>query len=116
MRSLLEERGRLPSEVLVASRIADLFVASEGEHTRPVELIDHLVDLDAHLGVLAHPVDLLSDRRKAVRAGAGRVELEDERHDVRLVAARASEAAVRRASQHRPALVGRQFMDQHRDG
>src|SRR5687768_10347968 len=53
-----------------------LFVAPEREDRRPGILVVDLVDGQADLRVLPHPLDLLSDRRKGVDAATGWIERE----------------------------------------
>ena len=66
-------------------RIGQLLVATLDDNAHPVLRVDHLVNLDADQGVGAHPLDLLSDHRKAIEVIIVVGELE--RHDVRLVPA-----------------------------
>src|SRR3954469_7878082 len=95
--------------------VLDFLVAAHDHHRRPVKAIRHIVDLDAHLRVLAHPVDLLADGRKAEQRVPVAVVRERHRYDVRLLAARAGEAGDRRAREDVATLRSGQFVNEHKN-
>src|SRR6266545_1225381 len=91
----------------------DLQIPSDHNHRRPVLRIGNVLDFQADLSVVAHPFDLLANRRKAVQAAALPVEGEMDGDDIGLVVTRASQASESAALQHLKAVVLAQLMNQH---
>jgi hypothetical protein len=111
--TLLEEVQRAMPDVLVLRRVTDFIEASKQDDRGPVEPIVDILDFEADLRIVAHPVDFLADRRETEETVGVHVVCEGHRHDVRLFAASTSEMSKAGAGQHVAALRGRQFMNQH---
>jgi hypothetical protein len=88
-----------------------LLVLAEDDDARPLPLSCDFVDLDTHQGILSHPLDLLTERGKAIEVLA--VEVEMYGNDVGLVVPSASQPTDVGRGQHGAALAIRHFFDHH---
>jgi hypothetical protein len=113
VRPLLKQVQRAAAGNVVRRRIPDFLEATEDQDRGPVRLVGHVVHLDAHSGIGAHPVDFLSDGGKPVQAIALAVEVEKDRHDIRLLATATREPPKARPAEHLPTFRPRQLVDDH---
>src|SRR5262245_61753019 len=95
--------------------VRDLLISTDDDDGGPVELVGDFAQLEADFRVAPHPIDLLSERREAVETVGVRVEVAEDRNDVRLIVSRARKSAQARARQYFPALRSAELMHNHRE-
>ena len=83
------------------------------DHTGPAEMVLDIIDLDADLWIRAHPFNLLPVGRKSIEV-IGFVNQVD-RHDIRLIFARARQSSDGRARHDFSAILCCHFPNSHRE-
>src|ERR1700687_2141657 len=92
-------------------RLVQFQVGSGDNYAGPTRRASHFVDLQADLGVLPHPFNLLAQRGKDVDAVS--FIRKADRYDIRLVVQRTPQPADRNAVQQLAALLPGNWTDSH---
>ncbi len=93
--------------------VADLFVPPEDEHGRPRVLCLDILELDADLRILAHPVNFLTDGREAIQTAPDAVVGQMHGDQVWLFVVAAGQPRERRTREDLDALRLAQFVNAH---
>jgi hypothetical protein len=110
----LEQLFRPPPHVGVLRPAFDFVIPPEHEHGCPKVLASDLLDFQADFRILAHPLNLLTDRCEGVEAASLGIERKMNRDDVRLVDEGTAESSDGALTEELRTLVRIQFVDQHR--
>ena len=112
LRSLLDEIERAPHGVSDLVGRIHLLECAGHDDAAPAKAILDLVQFEAYLRILAHPLDLPTDGRNTIQRG-GPIKVKRDRHDVWLTVTGAREPADTRLRQQLETFRLGQFMDGH---